>query len=74
MSTNPTISLGIDFAKPVIGSSALNDGLFRVIVVSGRISDFPPNNLEYEERVDFLSLFDCLPLDKVEAAEDSSIP
>jgi hypothetical protein len=44
------------------------------MVVSGRIWDFPPNNLEYEERVDFFSRFDRRPLDKVEAAEDSTIP
>jgi hypothetical protein len=57
----------------VIGSSARKDGLFRVMVVSGRISDFPPNNLEYEERVDFFSRLDRRPLDAVEAAEDPTV-
>ena len=57
-----------------MGSSARNEGLFRVIVVSGRISDFPPNNFEYEERVDFFKRFDRRPLDVLEVPEDVTAP
>lgn len=57
-----------------MGSSARNDGLLSVIVVSGRISGFPPKNLKYEERLDFFSRFDRRPLDVLEAAEDPTAP
>ena len=57
-----------------MGSSARNDGLFRVIVVSGRIANFLPNNLEYVERVDRFNRFDRRPLDVLEAADDSIAP
>ena len=57
-----------------MGSSARNDGLFKVIVVSGRIADFPPNNLEYVERLDLFNRFDRRPLDVLEATEDPTAP
>lgn len=57
----------------MIGSSARNDGLFRVIVVSGRILTFSEvSTTETDKlRLDFLNRLDRRPpLDVVEAAED----
>jgi hypothetical protein len=59
---------------PVIGSSARKDGLFRVIVVSGRILIFSVSTLEKDKlRLAFLNRLDRRPpLDVVETAELST--
>jgi hypothetical protein len=44
------------------------------MVVSGRIVDFPPNNLQDEERFGFCNRVDCRPLEVFEAAADPTIP
>lgn len=54
----------------MIGSSALNAGLLRVIVVSGRIFRFLPDELEIEPPRDFRSLLEWRVLDAIDTEED----
>jgi hypothetical protein len=52
-----------------MGSSARNDGLFRVIIVSGRILVFRLGGLDGSIHTNFLSRYDALPALEADAED-----